>query len=279
MLRRESKEVELFKNRKYQDYIKGFHDDDYENYWIGLENGHQLTSFDFRLVHKTSYDWCISLATLNSTTQKLIMFHQTSSTSYWDNCIQLSHRGGKLIIYKRSLCICADPETKLITTCSCNDKWLPKVTIPKWTKDSNAVFELRVNGHSHRDIQYVGYSTGMATGLELKAASEPWSNGLFKYQLDSWDVAFWTNETDTSLTYRQHYAMFSNLDSSTNFYQIASYGRDGSKASPSHPFNIAFRSSNKPRGTDIDGGFWTYVPVPSGGGYSLSYSCLLCSHP
>ena len=277
MMRREQKDVALFKNRKYIDYLRGFHDENYENYFIGLENGHRLVGYDIRLLSTESHTYCLKLIAMNATTEKLTLY-SVDDPSFWPNCVAFSHRGEKLIAYKRSACLCVDPLTKLVVTCSCNDRWLPKVTTKMWTKFGQEQTDLKVPTHS--DIRYVGFSESLATGVELKAQRNPWSsNPLFKHHNEGWDVCLWANETVTTPYFRQHCSLFTLIEGKARDYKILSYTRAGGNETMPRPFGMAFVASDKPRGTDIDGGFWTPTPFPAGSAHTDLKTCLLCPDP
>ena len=278
MLRRQGKDVDLFKNRKYIDYIRGFHDENYENYFIGLENGHKVTATDFRFISTEKSYYCIKLAELNSTAEKLVTVYANDAETFWPNCMSMSHRGGKLMVYKRSVCMCADPATKLIVTCSCNDHSMPKISFPMWTKTGVDPIDIRVPGH--QDLQYVGFSENVVGGLEFKAGPVPWkSESLFKYYYHNHDICYWANETVTTPYHRQHCCLYCLFEGKGLDYQIVMYSRAGWKYSIQRPFRTPFVASDKPRGTDIDGGYWTKTPFPPGSAHDTDKTCLLCPDP
>ena len=277
MMRREGKDIDMFKNRKFIDYVRGFHDENYENYFIGLDIGYQLTGRDFRYISASDYKLCIKMVPLNGSAEKLIMFHVNDAT-FWPNCVSLSLRGGKVMVYKRSVCMCVDPETKLVVTCSCNDQLMPKISFQMWKEYCMEKFDFTVP--KNRDIRYIGFSGGASDGKELKGGPEPLeSTPFFKYWPTIWDVCVWSNETVTTPRFRQHCTLYSIIESKAKDYEINSYGRGGGIANMRVPFGFPFVASDKPRGTNINGGYWTPTPVPSGGGYSADYTCLLCSEP
>ena len=279
MLKREGKDIALFKNRKYIDYVRGFHDGDYSNYWLGLENGKDLIGHDFRLLLLSNSDYCLGLTSLNATTEKLSLIFANAGNPFWRVCTPLSHRNGNLIIYKRSLCFCVDPLTKLIVTCSCNDKRLPKVTVPKWSKHGKETVSMGVRGF-HPDIKYIGFEQSTpVNGSDLKAGSNEWPNFQLSYNLYNWDISVFANESVFSLVYRQHLFTNSHFTERSTGYEMKRLYVGPGEASAQHPFRLPFVASDHPRGSNIQGGYWTDVPVPESGSSSPARSCLLCSTP